>query len=467
MTSSNRLFSLLHSITPLFVSALFLHAISCSPGQEADEKMMSRLFTPEELKSDLQYLITTLEKRHVNFYQRANPDSIANRKSRLLAQLNQPMNRADFFKAVAVLNPYFNDAHCLLFPLREEAAQEEKAGIRRFPFSVVLKETGQVHLERDYQRTSDEKIVRKDWPIDSINGQPIGKIIDRLAHYSHGETMLLRRHMTTLLFSDWLYSIFSWRGRFEIVFNNGADRLTIETKDDWRSLEKDALSFNQFEVLQDVGYLRLNSFDVDDQKEAYEQFIDASFARLKKEGISKLLIDVRGNTGGQSDAGAYVIQYLIDQPANQVSLAYQRIHEGNAGWFHFRGQPGDLKEMDVAHEELIDPVSKDKRFEGQVVVLSDEMTYSAGIIFITVIQDHRLATLMGRPTGGFANQTGNIESFSLPHTKLMVYAPARTFVRVSKDASIHVVTPEILIHTPDSVTTTDYVLERALDELRK
>lgn len=461
MISPNRLFSLLHSTTPILVFILLL-TISCRPGQESDQELASRIFTPEELKSDLEYLITTLEKRHVNFYQRANRDSIAHLNSRLLTTLDRSMNRADFFKAVAVLNPYFNDAHCLVFPLREEEVSN-----KLFPFYVVLSETGQVYLERDYQRTRDQKIVRKDWPIDSINGQPIRTIIDRIALYSHGETVLLRRHMTTLLFSDWLYSIFSWHGRFEMVFKNSSERLTIGENDEWSSLEKDALSFNRFEVREDIGYLRLNSFDVDEQKEAYEQFIEASFARLKKENISKLVIDVRGNTGGQSDAGAYVIQYLIDQPVNQVSLAYQRIHEGNAGWFHFRGQPGDLKEMNVANEELIHPVSKDKRFDGQVVVLSDEMTYSAGIIFITVIQDHRLATLMGRPTGGFANQTGNIESFSLPHTKLTVYAPARTFVRVNKDASIHVVTPEILIHTPDSVTTADYVLEQALHELRK
>lgn len=461
MISPNRLFSLLHSTTPILVFILLL-TISCRPGQESDQELASRIFTPEELKSDLEYLITTLEKRHVNFYQRANRDSIAHLKSRLLTTLDRSMNRAEFFKAVAVLNPYFNDAHCLVFPLREEEVSN-----KRFPFYVVLSETGQVYLERDYQRTRDQKIVRKDWPIDSINGQPIRAIIDRIALYSHGETALLRKHMTTLLFSDWLYSIFSWHGRFEMVFKNGSERLTIGEDDEWSSLEKDALSFNRFEVREDIGYLRLNSFDVDEQKEAYEQFIEASFARLKKENISKLVIDVRGNTGGQSDAGAYVIQYLIDQPVNQVSLAYQRIHEGNAGWFHFRGQPGDLKEMNVANEELIHPVSKDKRFDGQVVVLSDEMTYSAGIIFITVIQDHRLATLIGRPTGGFANQTGNIESFSLPHTKLTVYAPARTFVRVNKDASIHVVTPEILVHTPDSVTTADYVLEQALHELRK
>lgn len=440
--------------------------ISCS--NPVDDSVLHTSFEPGLLQEDLDYLITTLEKRHVDFYQRANRDSIQRMAAKVRAQLTQPINRTEFFRVVGQLNPYFNDAHCLVFPLIEEADAKKAEGCKPFPFHVVLDEAGALRPERNYARKSDHVTVEKSWSLDSINGIATTEVLDRITRYSHGETPQLRRHMTTLLFGDWLFTLYGWCGEYNLVFNAGEKSVRITGADEWKSLEANVVQYNRLKILDDsTGYLRLNSFDVDEHEDAYETFIENAFDSLATRKTDKLIIDVRGNTGGQSDAGAQVLQYLTDKKLSQVSRAYDRIHEGNAGWFNYRGQPGQLKEMDLSTDDMIKPIEPSKRFRGTVVVLFDEMTYSAGIIFITIVQDHQLAITIGRPTGGFANQTGNIESFRLPHTQLTVYAPARKFVRPNGNTAVHAVTPDVVVTPPDSLVAGDYVLQRALAELRK
>lgn len=447
----------------IFGSFLF----SCAGDQLADEEM-DKLFPPSALQADLDYLIETLEKRHVHFYQRANHDSIELIKSKIRNDLTSAMDRKSFYKKVAILNPYFNDAHCLLFPLTDEANRAVSNGSKLFPFHVVLDEKGHLYPERSYKRSADGVTVDKSMRIMALNGVPVDEVIHTIEQYSHGETRRLRKHMTTLLFSQWLYTLYGWKDDFQISFNEHNVNVSLKATDEWTSLEINTVQYNRLEFIEDVAYLRLNSFDVDEHLDAYEHFIDETFTTIKERKINKLIVDVRGNTGGQSDAGAYVLQYLTSKPLNQVSRAYERIHEENAGWFHYKGTPGTLIEMNMDDEDIIQPIASDKRFDGEVLVLSDEMTYSAGIIFITNVQDHKIATLIGRPTGGYANQTGNIEAFRLPNTKLLVYAPARTFVRVNGDSTLHPVKPDVVLMQADSLYKgTDYVLDFAIERLNK
>ncbi len=452
-------------LSSLLISILTLYG--CSSEKLTDDEM-DKLHPPSALQTDVDYLVETLEKRHVNFYQRANRDSIEFIKNKIKSDLNTPMNRESFYKKIARLNPYFNDAHCLIFPLTDEADRAVSNGSKLFPFHVVLNEQGYLYPERSYQRVADQALLDKTMRIESINGVPAEEVIQTIEQYSHGETSRLRRHMTTLLFSDWLYALYGWKDNFNLSLNEGKINIVLNALDEWKSLEINTVQYNRLEIISDVAYLRLNSFDVDEHREAYEHFIDDAFATIKKDQIQKLIIDVRGNTGGQSDAGAYVLQYLTNKPLNQVSKAFERIHEGNAGWFNYKGKPGTLSTMNMDDEDIIEPVAKDRRFVGEALVLSDEMTYSAGIIFITNIQDHKIATLIGRPTGGYANQTGNIESFRLPNTKLLVYAPARTFVRVNGDSTSHAVKPDVVLMQPDSLYKgKDYLFDYALDLFSK
>ena len=81
-----------------------------------------------------------------------------------------------------------------------------------------------------------------------------------------------------------------------------------------------------------------------------------------------------------------------------------------------------------------DDVAADTRFKGRVAVLIDELTYSAGILFATTMQDHKLATVVGRPTGGFANQTDNMMPTRLPATGFTAFIAQPGWIERQLDA---------------------------------
>ena len=116
---------------------LLFTTISCH--EKKKEKEITKTIEPNLLLEDVNFLIESLEKRHVDFYQRANKDSIKLIKEKISSKITKSMNRVEFFKTIAQFNPYFNDAHCLVFPLTEEADGKKEQG---FPFqsdSVLLR----------------------------------------------------------------------------------------------------------------------------------------------------------------------------------------------------------------------------------------------------------------------------------------------------------------------------------------
>ncbi|MDP3908247.1 MAG: S41 family peptidase [Novosphingobium sp.] len=130
------------------------------------------------------------------------------------------------------------------------------------------------------------------------------------------------------------------------------------------------------------------------------------------------------------------------QPVAQVAQARERLNADNNGLLGYRGQPGKMVAFDLT-DKVIEPADPQKHFSGPVAVLIDELTYSAGILFATTLQDHGLAVLAGRPTGGFANQTGNMMPSRLPNTGFTAYIATREFVRPSGDLRVGPVIPDL------------------------
>jgi len=85
------------------------------------------------------------------------------------------------------------------------------------------------------------------------------------------------------------------------------------------------------------------------------------------------------------------------------------------------------------------------RFAGQVYLLIGPGTYSQAIAFAAAAQDHGVATLVGQPTEGPANQTGQVQMHVATHTKLQAMAPLYVFTRASGQSGSAGLLPEIPI----------------------
>ncbi|WP_299362782.1 S41 family peptidase [Winogradskyella sp.] len=442
--------------------------VGCSSGIESwidddvDEKFINQTFSKKALAEDLDYLQEQMPAIHPVFEKKTDQKEIKSQFESFRDQIKNGMNRKDFFRLIGKINPYFKDGHSFIFPLLAEGTYAENNGQHLFRFGVSV--NGQsLYINRTYTHKTNGKIIKKGTKILSINDIQTGSILNELSEYGHGETANLRMHMSTLLFRYWLCAVYDWKGEFllSLEYKGEQNNIVISNPNNWES-KQDKLGDNWLEVLPNqIAYLRLGTFDVDEDS-SYEDFIRESFAEIRRKKLSKLVIDVRGNTGGQSDAGAEVIKYLTDKSLNQASSAIEKLNKENNGLFGYKGEPGEIINLDVIEDELIEPVEISKRFKGETIVLIDEMTYSAGIVFATTIQDHKLAKLVGQPTGGHANQTGNMTPFYLPNTRLLVLAPSLYITRPSGDRSNRALQPDVVVDK-DVDASTDRTLELSLD----
>lgn len=121
-----------------------------------------------------------------------------------------------------------------------------------------------------------------------------------------------------------------------------------------------------------IGYIRLNKFS----QVTYREFMKA-LEGLQKEGLKKLILDLRGNGGGVLDEAVSIADEFLD---GDKLITYT---EGS----HFAKKEYRCKKPGL--------------FEtGELVLLADEGTASASEVLIGALQDWDRATVIGRRSFG-------------------------------------------------------------------
>jgi carboxyl-terminal processing protease len=121
-----------------------------------------------------------------------------------------------------------------------------------------------------------------------------------------------------------------------------------------------------------VGYIRLNKFS----QQTYHEFMDALMG-LKKQGLQKLILDLRGNGGGILEEAIEIADEFL---AGDKLITYTE------------GKHAAKKEYRCRREGQFE--------KGALVVLSDEGTASASEVLMGALQDWDRATIIGRRSFG-------------------------------------------------------------------
>jgi len=211
---------------------------------------------------------------------------------------------------------------------------------------------------------------------------------------------------------------------------------------DERKPKHSELSYRQIEETN-TGLLTINTFSYYRQVDMFKQFIDSVFHEINKNGIKNLVLDLRGNSGGDPFCSSYLWAYLEPE-----SLPYFVEHYGK-------------------YDTLANPIPIPKNnFKGNLFTLIDGNGFSTTGHFCGLLKYHKVGTFIGSELGSTYTCTGNATYPPLNNTGIMAgTARVRRYTAAVKNMDLmRGVMPDYNIEPTqdDIITGKDTVLEFAI-----
>jgi hypothetical protein len=188
----------------------------------------------------------------------------------------------------------------------------------------------------------------------------------------------------------------------------------------------------------DIANVRIPSFMGDE----YPRWIEATFRALLEKGTKTLIIDLRGNGGGEDTYGVMLVSYLTEKPFHYVD----RVTVNTFTWSfedHWDGKRLDAEQRarfrrlltpnpdggyflpEEIHDSLGEKQPAKNPFPGDVIILIDGKTFSTAADTCAVIHHLKRATFIGEETAGayYGNNSAATPTVTLPNSKVRFGLP--------------------------------------------
>lgn len=257
----------------------------------------------------------------------------------------------------------------------------------------------------------------------AINGTPFKEFIRPIMERISGETFKFKAHLFEL--KQWFWWDFSGLlaglGSFEAELRYPDGKVTTARFGTagpqgiplGRTRKQGSGASLSLYHKNKIGWLNYASFEF---SEAQKNELTGIFKKLNAEGIRDLVIDLRGNTGGNSGMGDFIFSRIsragVVQTSGRIKVSeefikiFPRLEE-------FRHRVGTVIEMGKQASVAVGP---DEFFDGRVYLLTDNGSYSSSNLFAAAFRDYKLGTIIGYETGEPPIAFGNIVNLALPES---------------------------------------------------
>ncbi len=447
-------------------------------------------YSPEEVKADLKYLYQTLQDSHYNLFVFTKKKTFDEAYQKMQASIKDSM---DFITINRLFQPFIamsGLAHCNSYPFSPAYVDYAKQGGTVFPFNVSI-DNGRMWISNNYKK--DQSVDVGDEVLE-INGLSAGKRLTGIYHYLSGENDYFKSTMIGLFHISRLYwLVYGKANVFELKLKKADGTVkvqkvmpvSVEQFEGFAATEKPVFnSKREFKMIDNIAYLHPGAFSNAEgngnssehktfEKGEFLDFIDSSFKKIRQSGTKSLILDLRGNPGGDNSFSDPLLAYFATKPFSFCSsFSVKTSVVTKSFWKDV--QDSTLAELKQGIMEKPDgtifettikkqlPLPDSLRFRGKVYVLIDRYSYSNAVTTAATIQDYKWGTLIGENTADVPTTYAAIHEFSLPNTKMSVSYPKAFIVRPNGDTSLKALQPDVKVNSSLS-RDGDEALKKALE----
>ena len=388
-------------------------------------------FPVEDLQEDFRFWRKRLERKHPLLYLYNSRIEVDRMLDSVYQQIDHPMDELEFYTLLVPLTARIRDGHNSIFPSLP-TINELRDNDYLFPLEVTFINK-RLYVKQNY---SDCKALKPGAEILSIKNVKSEELYDSLiskiprdgynvkfAENTLNSIFRFYYHLYYGLHEEYMIEFKDEKGnaRHQVILGHNLNFIKhVRAQRYGKGEVKKAVEYQNLDSLN-TGLLKISTFDIatikKGSKQKFKKEIRQAFQAINDENVSNLIIDLRDNGGGNPDYVKFVLQRLFTHPFEQ-GMDMRVVKDSKAASFDRR-----TKKKWVPGYGIGSFNPKKDAFSGDIYVLMDGGTFSAGVVMGSVLKKYNRAVFIGTETGGnpvimsgyFVKMT-----WELPNTKIQV-----------------------------------------------
>ena len=415
-------------------------------------------FSQQELRQDFAALRQVLEESHPGLYRYTSKKEMDADFDRALQSIQRAMDEREFYGVVTGLLSQIRDGHTRAY-LAPDFRKFVDSSSKRIPLRVRMLD------RRLYVLASADDRVPPGSELLSIQGMPVTQITEAMFKHISGDGDILTSKAAAVgnNFGLYYYLFLGQPETFKVEYRTPDKKkksalLAGPPPETTKKLAEPADAGTQkplrYEALAlpRAARLTIETFALpppDNGQPDFAHFLAATFQQIRTDAIEDLVIDLRGNDGGDN-LGLPLFSYLTDRPflfsdsAEAVSRSFPSLHKYSHLDADFSKEfeqhlvaAGNGRLKVEGNADLAPPIQQPQKdsYAGRLWVLIDGEVFSATSQFCSLVRSHHRGVFVGEETGGgyHGNSSGEEAVITLPASQLRILVPLVRYEMAASD----------------------------------